>query len=202
MGDLWVMSPVALSKEPRRPSNSFSSNSSLAFTKPLSQAEMSCHSPLRRAFGAVLSRLLTNSVDIVLSSFLYEPRHGFCCNVCRLGEMVHTDNCSDLGQTRGWAVPKPPHTLQELLAARAREDIPSSDFGAEAIVRTHDQVRGNRSFRACPLATRHGSGVAGTRAAVMGEKGRDVICQPRVGFGIRRDRWCRHGARCHVSCGP
>ena len=160
MGDLWVMSPVALSKEPRRPSNSFSSNSSLAFTKPLSQAEMSCHSPLRRAFGAVLSRLLTNSVDIVLSSFLYEPRHGFCCNACRLGEMVHTDNCSDLGQTRGWAVPKPPHTLQELLAARAREDIPSGDLGAEAIVRTHDQVRGKRSCCSCAFAPRHGDRMA------------------------------------------
>ena len=68
------MSTFALSKGSRRLSNSFSSNSSLAFTKPLSQAEMSCHSPLRRALGAMLSRLLTNSVDIVLSSFLYEPR--------------------------------------------------------------------------------------------------------------------------------
>ena len=46
----------------------------------------------------MLSRLLTNSVDIVLSSFLYEPRHGFCCNACRLGEMVHTENCSGRGQ--------------------------------------------------------------------------------------------------------
>ena len=55
----------------------FSVNLQTSHYLPLSQAEMSCHSPLRRAPGAMLSRLLTNSVDIVLSSFLYEPR-GHC----------------------------------------------------------------------------------------------------------------------------
>ena len=44
----------SLSKGSRRRSNFFSSNSSLAFTKPLPEAEMSCHSPLRRDLGDVL----------------------------------------------------------------------------------------------------------------------------------------------------
>ena len=37
---------------------------SLAFTKPLSKAEMSCHSPLKQEPGTMLRRLLTNRVNI------------------------------------------------------------------------------------------------------------------------------------------
>ena len=54
MSQLGPLLLFSLSKGSRRRSNFFSSNSSLALTKPLPEAEMSCHSPLRRDPGDVL----------------------------------------------------------------------------------------------------------------------------------------------------
>ena len=82
-----LRTPIAMTGRPlakgsRRRSDSFSSNSSLAFTKPLPKSDMSCHSPMRREHGAMLCRLLTNRLDVCPSSLLWRLP-GECCSILR-----------------------------------------------------------------------------------------------------------------------